>query len=87
MPSALVKEKEAQLLRLVMTQKHAKALPTMKGHGREPRPTAWLSRAALRDTTVARGPQKQASVSLPAALQCLGIKKTAGSKWCGCTVK
>jgi hypothetical protein len=61
-----------------MTQKHAKALPTMKGQGREPRPTAWLSRAALRDATVARGPQKEASVSLPAALESLGIN-TAGS--------
>lgn len=59
-----------------MTQKHAEALPTMKGQGREPRPTAWLSRAALREATVARGPQKEASVSLPAAPGVSGDKSS-----------
>lgn len=53
--------------RLFMTQKHAEALPTMKGQGRKPRPTAWLRRAALTETTVARGPQRETSVSLKAA--------------------
>lgn len=65
-----------------MTQKHAEALPTMKGQGREPRPTAWLSRAALRETTVARGPQKEASVSLPAAPGVSGDKSSR--ELCGC---
>lgn len=64
--------------KLVMTQKHAEALPTMKGQGREPRPTAWLSATVLTEATVARDPQKEASVSLPAALECLGTN-TAGS--------
>lgn len=50
-----------------MTQKHAEALPAMKGQGREPRPTAWLSAAALTEATAARDPQKEALVSLPAA--------------------
>lgn len=62
----------------MMTQKHAEALPTMKGQGREPRPTAWLSGAVLREATVTRGPRKKASVSLPEALECLGTN-TAGS--------
>lgn len=49
--------------RLLMTQKHAEALPTMKGQGRKPRPTAWLSRAALTETTVPRGLQKEDCLS------------------------
>lgn len=62
---------------------HAEALPATKGQGRAPRPTAWLSRAALREATVARGPQKEALVSLPAAPGVSGDKYSR--ELCGCT--
>lgn len=45
--------------KLLMTQKHAEALPTMKGQGRKPRPTAWRSEAAPIGTAVARGLRKK----------------------------
>lgn len=66
-----------------MTQKHAEALPTATGQGRKPRPTAWLSGAALMEATVARGPQKKASVTLSGAPGVSGDKYSM--ELCGCT--
>lgn len=84
MPSAFVKEKGCLATqRLTMTQKHAEALPTTKGQGREPRPTAWLSGAAPREATAATSPQKEALVSLPAAPGVSGNKYSR--ELCGLT--
>lgn len=69
--------------KLLMTQKHAEALPTMKGQGRKPRPTAWRSGAAPTGTAVVRGPQKEDSVPLPAVPGAAGAKYSR--ELCGCT--
>lgn len=60
--------------KLLVTQKHAEALPTMKGQGRKPRPTAWRNGAAPTGTAVVRGPQKEDSVPLPAVPGAAGAK-------------
>lgn len=64
--------------KLLMTQKHAEALPTMKGQGRKPRPTARRSGAAPTGTAVARGLRRKTLSPFQQSLEWLGTN-TAGS--------